>query len=102
MIGPGTAQVRIEIVKIPELAEKEVYAVQVGAYRDRGNAERVLAEMSAKYGSAKLVPRQGTGTIWRVLVGAETSPQAAEELARKIRQEGNEKSSAFVVRLDSV
>ena len=102
MIGPGTAKVRVEIVKVPELPEKEIYAVQVGAFRDRGNAERVLAEMSARYGSAKLVPRQGTNTVWRVLVGAESTPQAAEELARKIREEGNEKSSAFVVRLDSV
>ena len=102
LIGPGVAEVRLEIIRAPDVPEAEVFAVQVGTFRDRSNAERLRAEMEAKYGSARLVERHGSPVMWRVLVGTEKTEEGAEALARRIRQEGNEKSSAFVVRLDSV
>ena len=42
--------------------------------------------------------RDGSPTLWRVLVGSVQTQDAADDLARKIRQEA---SNAFVVRLDS-
>ena len=47
----------------------------------------------------ELVVREGDPPIWRVLAGSEPSPDAAEALATRIRQEQN-LSAAFVVRLD--
>ncbi len=38
--------------------------------------------------------------FWRVLVGRETTEDAAEALAAKIRQNSPEKKSAFVVRIE--
>jgi hypothetical protein len=38
--------------------------------------------------------------VWRVLVGAETSEEAAAGLARRIREESGEKYTGFVVRID--
>jgi len=38
--------------------------------------------------------------MWRVLVGDEPSQERAGELADRIRGEGGERASAFVVRLD--
>jgi cell division protein FtsN len=73
----------------------------VGAFRVRANAENLRAEMAARYGSARIVARPGSPDVWRVLVGAETSQEAASGLARRIRQESSEKSTGFVVRIDS-
>jgi len=100
MVGPGTAEVRIEIVKLPDLVPPALFAVQVGAFRDRGNAERERALMEKLYGSARLVKRNDTPTLWRVLVGREKTEDAAGTLKTRIRQESGERN-AFVVRLDS-
>lgn len=100
MIGPGTAQVRLEISAMPESTRTGVYAVQVGAFRDKSNAERERARMAARYGAARIVLREGTPSLWRVLVGAETSEEGADALRLKIRDESGERNG-FVVRLDS-
>jgi len=100
MIGPGTAQVRLEITSMPETTRTGVYAVQVGAFRDKENAERERIRMAAKYGAAKLVMREGTPVLWRVLVGAERTEEKADALRAKIRHDSGERN-VFVVRLDS-
>src|SRR5271157_5687112 len=100
MIGPGVVPVRVEVVRIPAGGAAGLFAVQVGVFRDRRNAERVRADMAARYGSARLVPRPGNPPMWRVLVGAESSEDAAHQLSGRIARESGEKS-AFVVRLYS-
>ncbi len=98
MIGPGTAMVRLEILRMPEVPSQ--FAVQVGAFRDKTNAERERTRMAALYGSARLVRRDGAPVLWRVLVGSEKSEDGAGALKLRIRQESGERN-AFVVRLDS-
>ncbi|SPE29168.1 Rare lipoprotein A (fragment) [Candidatus Sulfopaludibacter sp. SbA6] len=100
LIGPGVARVRLEVIQAPANAAAALFAVQVGVFRDRRNAERVRADMAARYGSARLVPRQGDPPMWRVLVGAESTQDGANQLSDRIVRESGEKS-AFVVRLDS-
>jgi hypothetical protein len=56
--------------------------------------------MEARYGSARIVLREGDPSLWRVLVGQETTETEARTLSEKIRREIGEKN-AFVVRLDS-
>jgi cell division septation protein DedD len=73
--------------------------VQVGAFRERANADRLRQSMTTAYGAAKEVLRQGDPPLWRVLAGSAPTPEAAETLARRIRQEQN-MPGAFVVRLD--
>jgi len=102
MIGPGTARVRIEVIRLPEVVEGAGFAVQVGAFRDRRNAERVRSRMEARYGTARLVARPGNPEVWRVLVGSEPTEKQAEGLADRIHRESDEKTAPFVVRLDSV
>ena len=99
MIGPGTAPVTVEVLRVPVTAPGE-YAVQVGAFRDRGNAERLRAQMAARYGTARVVPRQGNPEMWRVLVGSESTEEGASGLSNRIQRESGEKN-LFVVRLDS-
>ena len=100
MIGPGVVQVRMEVIRISAARGASLFAVQVGVFRDRRNAERVRAGMAARYGSARLVPRPGSPAMWRVLVGTESSEDGASRLSDRIIRESGEKS-AFVVRLDS-
>jgi rare lipoprotein A len=102
MIGPGVARVRIEVIRTPEYVPPGVYGVQVGAFRDRANAERQCAEMQSRYGSARLIQRADSPDLWRVLVGSEATEEGANGLAARIRKELGEKSAAFVVRVDSM
>ena len=84
----------------PQTGSTPVYAVQVGAFRDRGRAERLRAEMAARYGVARLVERTEDPGVWRVMVGAEATVDAAGALSARVRRESGEKN-VFVVRLDS-
>ena len=98
MIGSGIAQVRLEIISAPIVASAENwYAVQAGAFREKDRAENLRASMEREYGSARLVFRGGGVALWRVLVGRESTEDAADILAQKVRQEAG---AAFVVRLD--
>jgi rare lipoprotein A len=100
MIGPGTARVRLEIMKEPPAgSEVPHYAVQVGAYKEKANAEAIRHEMARKYGAARMVLREGSPSVWRVLVGFEPSQEKAQGLADQIRG-GAGHRTAFVVRLD--
>src|SRR5580658_2476565 len=99
MIGPGVAQVRLEIIRTPVTVAPAAYGVQVGAFLNRGNAERTRAEMQARYGYAQVVLEKG---YWRVFVGREATEEAANALAARILEDSPEKKHAFVVRLDLV
>jgi rare lipoprotein A len=100
LIGPGVTDVRLEILSMPAARSSGVFAVQVGAFRDKANAERECARLAAKYGATKLVFREGNPSLWRVLVGSERTADGADELRRKILKDSGERN-AFVIRLDS-
>jgi rare lipoprotein A len=98
LIGPGVAQVRLDILSSPQVTFSDSsFAVQAGAFRDKDRAERLRAAMEREYGSARLVMRTGSPSLWRVVVGRESSEQAAGLLAQRVRAEVG---PAFVVRLD--
>ena len=98
MLGPGIARVRIEVVSAPiDLPGNDFYAVQVGAFANYANASRVRARYAARYGTAQIALKQGKVPLYRVLVGREPSPQAAQQLAAQLRT-GREE--LFIVRLD--
>jgi rare lipoprotein A len=114
MLGPGTALVRVESIPAPrsapaptaadvesddelETGEAVVFGVQVGAFSDLDNAERLRGEMESHYSRARLVVRDGATQVWRVVVGELSDRAAAEDLAEEIRAEHG---PAFVVRLD--
>ena len=115
MIGPGTAKVKITVIAKPVVetatapaptppvpVAADLFAVQVGAFADRNNAERVRSSMERRYGSAKVVLRDAQPPRWRVLVGREATPEDAEALAVRIRGDGEAQADAsFVVRLDN-
>jgi rare lipoprotein A len=97
MIGPGVAKVRVEVIRAPQTITVGLFAVQVGAYLDREKADGERAAMKSRYGSARVILEKG---YWRVVVGSETSEDAASLLAQRIRHDFPEKNNAFVVRVD--
>jgi len=99
MIGPGTTQVRLQVIEPPKSPPAEnAFAVQVGAFQDRGNAERLAEDMKNRFGESRLVLRDGSPRLWRVVVGHVQSMEEANALADRIR---SEIGAAFVVRLDA-
>jgi len=77
--------------------QQELYAVQVGAFRDKTRAEAVRDAMRARYGTARIVERAADRVIYRVLVGSEEEEAKAAALAEQIRAGGD---TALVVRVD--
>ena len=99
IIGPGVAQVRVDVISFPAVSPSEnLFAVQAGAFRDKSRADRLRATMEQEYGSARLVLHDGDPPLFRVLVGREATQVGANLLAERMR---TELGAAFVVRLDS-
>lgn len=99
MVVSGTAQVRVEVIRTPDAASAGTFAVQVGAFRDRSNAERVRSRMEAQYGEARLLERPENPGVWRVIVGRGGSQNEANLLVSRIQTESGEKN-AYVIRLN--
>jgi rare lipoprotein A len=99
MIGPGTANVRMEVIGVPAGVEPSVYVVQIGAFQDRSVAEHMQQELAPKYGQTRVMQRKENPGVWRVLVGNEPSLDAANALCDRIQRETGERK-AFAVRLD--
>jgi rare lipoprotein A len=88
MIGPGTAKVRLTLLNVPERSSRpaETYAVQAGAFQDRDRAETLRAALEKKFKEARLVRRDSSPPLWRVVVGRESSIQQAHHLAARVRR----------------
>jgi rare lipoprotein A len=71
------------------------FAVQVGAFQDRNNAERTRLKMN-QIGSARMVAREGLPVIWRVVVGDYGSFADADQFAAQLRSSG---TSALAIRV---
>lgn len=99
LLGPGIGQVRLEVIAAPlDVPANDFYAVQVGAFSVEANAEHLRAHYAERFGNAQLAVKEGSRPMWRVLVGKETSIEAAQQLAIVL---GAEDKNVFVVRLDS-
>jgi rare lipoprotein A len=98
MVGPGTAQVRLEIVAGPN-PTAGVFAVQIGAFVKRENAQRLKAEMEARSFPVTIVTfDSANGLLYRVRVGRLATEQAAGQLAAQLHS--SDEFTTFVVRLD--
>ena len=98
----GIAPVRLEILGLdmdPDLLPG-TFAVQVGAFRDRNNAERLKDMISRQYGPVSIQEfDRGDYIFYRVRVGAQKTEAAAVDLARNLREAGLA-TEMFVVRVD--
>jgi rare lipoprotein A len=98
---PSIARVRLEILGYGASGEEAgVFAVQVGAFRERGNAERLKARIEPRFGPVMIQPfDRGDGLFYRVRVGRANSEDAARELAHALVQ-ASLATETFVIRLN--
>ena len=73
--------------------------MQVGAFTQRGNAERLRDQLMARYAPIFIQDYDApNGYFYRVRVGRVPSQQGAEQLAAQLRSQ--QRVNTFVVRLD--
>ena len=98
---PSTAQVLQEILGLGAGgAIQGIFAVQVGAFRDRSNAERLKERIESQFGPVIIQDfERGGGLFCRVRVGHESTEDAACALAKSLRR-ANLATETFVVRLN--
>jgi len=98
-IGPGVVPVRVEILSAGIDPTSGFFTVQVGAFRERGNAERLRARLNASYSPIFVQPYDSPeGLFYRVRVGKVPGEDAAQHFGEQLRN--REGFKPMVVRLD--
>jgi rare lipoprotein A len=102
MVGSGVARVRLELLSLGRVpAGASNFTVQVGAFTQRGNAERLRDQLMPKYAPIFIQDYDApNGYFYRVRVGRVPSQQGAEQLAAQLRTQ--QRLNTFVVRLDEM
>ena len=99
MVGTGTAPVEIEVLSGPSNPTVGIFAVQIGAFSDEANADRIRDRMLVTYSSVTIQEIDtSNGHFYRVRVGRYATEDEAQQAAVKLTQEGG--FNSFVVRLD--
>jgi rare lipoprotein A len=97
-IGPGVVPVRVEVLGNVDVTAG-FFTVQVGAFHDRGNAERLRDRLSVSYSPIFIQQYDSSdGAFYRVRVGRISGEQAAQDFGEKLRT--TEGFSPMVLRLD--
>ena len=98
-IGPGVVPVRLEILSTGIDPASGFFTVQIGAFRDRGNAERLRQRLNAAYSPIFIQPYDSPdGLYYRVRVGKVPGEDAAHQFGEQLRS--REGFTPMVVRLD--
>jgi len=98
LVGPGVAPVRVEVLGNVDVTAG-FFTVQVGAFKDRGNAERLRDRLNASYSPIFIQQYDGPeGTFYRVRVGKISGEDAAEQFSEQLRS--REGFTPYVTRLD--
>jgi rare lipoprotein A len=97
-IGPGVVPVRLEVLGNVDVTAG-FFTVQVGAFKDPANADRLRDRLSLSYSPVFIQQYDSPdGTFYRVRVGKISGEQAAQDFGEKLRN--SEGFTPFVVRLD--
>jgi rare lipoprotein A len=97
-IGPGVVPVRIEVLS-PINPTSGFFTLQVGAFRDRSNAEHLRERLSASYSPIFIQNYDSpNGVYYRVRVGKVPGEDAARQFGEQLRS--REGFTSFIVRLD--
>jgi rare lipoprotein A len=98
MIGTGTAPVRIEWLSGPN-PEVGEFTVQIGAFAERANAERLRDRLGPRYQPIFIQEYDApAGHFYRVRVGQVPSQAEAQQLALKLQ--AGDGFLTYVTRLD--
>jgi peptidoglycan lytic transglycosylase len=97
-VGSGVVPVRVEVLGSVD-PTAGFFTVQVGAFRDRTNAERLRDRLSASYSPVFIQQYDSPdGVFYRVRVGKISGEDAARQFGEQLR--ARESFTPFVTRLD--
>jgi rare lipoprotein A len=98
-VGPGVVPVRVEVITPGVDVTGGFFTVQVGAFRDQGNAQRLRERLNASYSPIFIQQYDSPdGLFYRVRVGKVAGEDAARQFGEQLR--AREGFTPFVVRLD--
>jgi rare lipoprotein A len=98
-VGPGVVPVRVEVISPGIDVTWGFFTVQVGAFRDRGNAERLRDRLNISYSPIYIQQYDAPeGTFYRVRVGKISGEDEARQFGEQLR--AREGFTPYVVRLD--
>jgi rare lipoprotein A len=98
-IGQGVVPVRLEVVSTGIDPEAGFFTIQVGAFRDQANAERLRDRLSPSYSPVSIQRfAVADGAYYRVHVGKISGLEAAKEMGEQLRS--REGFVPMVIRLD--
>jgi rare lipoprotein A len=100
MVGTGVAPVRLELISSPSPLTG-AFSVQVGAFQQRKNADRLRADLSRRYPVFVQDFAAPAGRFYRVRVGRLATQREAERFAAQLTRERGFHNT-FVVRLDGL
>jgi rare lipoprotein A len=96
-IGPGVVPVRLEILSAID-PTVGFFTVQIGAFRERANAERLRDRLSSSYSPVAIQSFESpTGSYYRVHVGKVSGEDAAKKLGEQLHQREGVKPLIFRV-----
>jgi rare lipoprotein A len=101
VVGPGTAPVEIRALGrlqrgpegrrsyAPLAYDRGTFTLQLGAFRNRKNAERLVHRLAQRYRHAHMIPfDSGEGVFYRVRVGRCSSLEEARNFEERLIQDG--------------
>ncbi len=98
-VGPGVVPVRVEVLSPGVDLSAGFFTVQVGAFRDHSNAERLRDRLSVSYSPIFIQQYDSPeGIFYRVRVGKISGEDAARQFGDQLRD--REGFTPFVTRLD--
>jgi len=98
-VGPGVVPVRVEVLSPGVDPFSGFFTVQVGAFRDRDNAERLRERLNASYSPIFIQQYDSPdGVFYRVRVGKISGEDAAQQFGEQLRD--REGFTPMVLRLD--
>lgn len=98
-IGSGVVPVRVEVLSPGIDPNSGFFTVQVGAFRDRSNAERLRDRLMLDYPRVFIQQYElPEGVYYRVLVGKISGEEEARQFGEQLRAQG--RFTPLVIRLD--
>lgn len=98
-IGEGVVPVKLEVVSPGVDPDAGFFTIQIGSFRDQGNAERLRLRLSATYSPVTIEHfAVKDGAFYRVHVGRVSGMEATKELAEQLHS--REGVIPIIIRLD--
>ena len=99
IVGPGTARVRLRVtgrdgkyvkyVSVQDSGPGSLFVVQLGAFVERSNAERLKTALEWKYSGVYMAKADVAGrTFYRVRMGRSSEREKTKALAQTLAEEG--------------